>query len=276
VGIPAVIAVGISVASGVATIWNWFANRKKKNQKKDDAEETPQVAPELPVPNEVIIAVAHLRAHHATAAEIQAAADKAEAAGHCSLALALRNESAVLAAAEKFAAELGHDVPAEPLRFKSPFDSVGDEQWTKYVKQSRTHRSNSVSDNFKLGTYQLSARDLADAEFMISAKKVDEEGHSVWIGEWAPGYSLEDFLASSEIQYNAFLALSRLHASRISKKYSKVIGTTIESQQVTLSGLLAVAKKAGQGGLESWLKSAKERSKFRDTTERYLKFNGMF
>lgn len=275
-GIPAVIAVGISVASGVATLWNWFANRKKKNQKKDDAEETPQVAPELPVPNEVIIAVAHLRAHHATAAEIQDAADRAEAAGHRSLALALRNESAVLAAAEKFAAELGHDVPAEPQCFTSLLDGVTDEQWTKYVKQSRTHRPNSVSDNFKLGVYQLSARDLADAEFMVSAKKVDEEGHSVWIGEWAPGYSLEDFLASSELQYEAFLALSRLHASRIAKKYSKVIGTTIESKSVTLSGLMAVAKKAGLGGLESWLKSAKERSKFRDTTERYLKFNGMF
>jgi len=272
--LPTLIVVGAAVVSGVTSVLAWLEKRREAKKK----EESERIRPlrEHPIPNEVIIAVAHLRAHHATAEEIKSAADHAEKSNHARLALALRNEAAVLAAAEKFSAELGKDVPAEPMKFVSPLSSVSDEAWTKYVKQSRTHRRDAVSDNFRLGTYQLSARDLADAGFMVSAKKVDEDGRSVWVGEWVPGKSLEDFLASTEQQYEAFVALSKMHAEAIAKRHADVIGSTTESQGVTLSGLMAVARKAGLGGLASWLKSAKERSTFRATTERYEKLNGIF
>ena len=68
----------------------------------------------------------------------------------------------------------------------------------------------------------------------------------------------------------------KLHATVIGKKHAAVIGQKIEDQDATLSGLLAVAKKAGLGGLASWVKSAKERSTFKDTTESYQQLNGIF
>jgi hypothetical protein len=276
--VPVIVIVGVAVVTGVAGLISWFGRKKTPKTEAGDEKQPDdkQPAAEKPIPRDVILAVAHLRQHHATADEIVAAAEKAELAGHAPLATALRNEAAVLAAAEEFSDEMEKETANHAIAFVSPLPDVSEEQWTKYVKKSRTHRGNAVSDNFKLGAYQLSARELADAGFMTSAKKVDEEGHSVWVGEWAPGKSLEEFLSSPAQQYEALVALTKLHAGRIAEKHAEVIGTTIESEKVTLSGLLAVARKAGQGGLASWLKSAKERSSFKDTTERFKQFNGMF
>ena len=275
--VPVVVIVGVAVVTGVVGLVNWFTKKKppktEAGEKKVDDEKKPA---EKPIPRDVILAVAHLRQHHATADEIVAAAEKADLAGHAQLATALRNEAAVLAAAEEFSDEMTKEAANGAVDFASPLADVSEEQWTKYVKKSRTHRGNAVSDNFKLGADQLSARELADVGFMTCAKKVDEEGHSVWVGEWAPGKSLEEFLSSPAQQYEALVELTKLHAGVIGMKHAAVIGTTIEGETVSLSGLLSVARKAGQGGLAGWLKSAKERSSFRDTTERFKQFNGMF
>jgi hypothetical protein len=275
--VPVIVIVGVAVVTGVAGIVNWFTKKKppkaEAGAKKDDEKKPVE---EKPIPRDVILAVAHLRQHHVTADEIVAAAEKAELAGHAQLATALRNEAAVLAAAEEFSEDMAQEPVKGAVTFVSPLPDVSEEQWTKYVKKSRTHRGNAVSDNFKLGAYQLSARELADVGFMTCAKKVDEEGHSVWVGEWAPGKSLEEFLSSPAQQYEALVELTKLHAAVVAKKHTAIIGTTIENEKVTLSGLLSVARKAGQGGLASWLKSAKERSSFKDTTERFKQFNGMF
>ena len=276
--LPVVIVVGAAAVTGVMAVLTWLGIRKPTTEDKDKAKgkNVKQPDAEKPIPNDVILAVAHLRMHHATADEIVAAAEKADLAGHATLAPALRNEAAVLSAAEQFSEETALELTKDAVRFISPLSEANEEEWTKYVKLSRTHRGNAVSDNFRLGAYQLSARDLADAGFMTTAKKVEEEGHAVWVGEWAEEHSLEDFLKSPSEQYDALVALTKLHAGIIAEKHQDVIGTTIENEKVTLSGLLAVARKAGRGGLASWLKSAKERSSFRDTTERFKKLNGIF
>lgn len=283
--LPLIVVVGASAMAGAASVLAWLGFRKptkdgdeKESGNKEEGGDEKVVKSQepKPIPKDVILAVAHLRQHHAAADEIVAAAEKAELAGHAQLALALRNEAAVLAAAEKFSEETANEVISDAVRFMSPLENVSEEQWTKFVKKSRTHRTNSVSDNYRLGAYQFSARDLADAGYMTAAQKVEEEGHAVWVGEWADGRSLEDFLKSPTQQYEALVGLTKLHAGVVAKKHQKVIGSTIENQTVTLSGLLGVARKAGIGGLASWIKSAKERSVFRDTTERYEKLNGIF
>jgi len=262
--VPVIIVAGAAVLAGISGLVSWWKSRgKKKDEPKTQ-----------PLPPDVAQAVAHLREKMATAAEVGLAADLADKAGHVKLGAALRSEAGVLEVAEKFAEEM-HKQQA-PVVFQSPLDGVTDEAWTKFVKRSRSARPSTVSAKYQLGMFAMTARDLADAGFMTTAQKQDEDGHSVWMGEWAPGKSLDEFIASPQQQYDAFMALTKLHATVIGKQKVSIIGEEIEGQKATLSGLLAVAKKAGLGGLASWVKSAKERSTFKDTTERYQQLNGIF
>lgn len=258
------VVIGMAVAVGTAAaVATWLGLR---------APGTVRVG-ETPVPVDVLRAVLAVRQHQATAAELRAAALKAARVGHASLAAALRDEAAVLAAAEAFADAAG--VTLE-LVYPSPLRDVDNADWTSYVQRSRTARPSAVAPDGRLGCYALAMRELADAGWMLDARKQQVDGRSRWTGTWADGRSETAFLADPAEQYEALAALSKLHARVILGHHDDLIGAELEKQHATLSGLLGVARRAGLGGLRGWATDAAQRKKFPETTAAYARLNGIF
>jgi len=226
-----------------------------------------------PVPVDVLRAVLAVRQHQATAAELQAAALTAARAGHASLAVALRDEAAVLAAGEAFADAAG--VALEAV-YPSPLPGVGDAAWTAYVRRSRVARPSAVSPDNRCGAYALSARELADAGWMLDARKEQVGGRLCWTGTWAPDRAEEAFLADPAEQLDALTALTRLHARVVEGRHADVLGRELEGQAATLSGLLGVCRRAGLGGLRGWVEDPAQRKRFPETTAAYARLNGIF
>ena len=264
------LVVGGAVVGAASRALDWIADRQKQDGK--------------PVPQAVIDAVLALRADKATAAMLRDAATQAEACGAegtAKLVATLRRQAAALDhAAHAAAGALALEGP-EPETFPSPLAGVDDADWTCYVRRARVARLASISPSYRLGAFALSARELADAGVMSEARKGEWQGRrGVWLGEWADGRSEAAFLASTEQQYAALVALTQLHARAITARHADVIdghGTAqINGQTVTLSGLLAVARKAGLGGLRQWVTSEEDRAAFPESGALFARFNGLF
>jgi hypothetical protein len=261
---PPVVIVGIAVAVGAATAFaTWLGLR---------APTTVRVGAQ-PVPVDVLRAVLAVRQHQATAAELRDAAVKAARHGHASLAVALRDEAAVLAAAEAFADAAGVTLQ---ITYPSPLRDVDTASWTTYVQRSRVARPSAVAPDGRLGCYALTARELADAGWMLDARKALRDGRLGWTGTWADGRSEAAFLADPAEQYEALTALAKLHGRVLVRHHEDLIGQEIEGQPATLSGLLGVCRRAGLGGLRGWAADAAQRKKFPETTAAYARLNGIF
>jgi hypothetical protein len=261
---PPVIIVGIAVAVGaVSALATWLGLRPPG---------TVRVG-EVPVPVDVLRAVLAVRKHQATAAELRTAALKAARVGHASLAAALRDEAAVLAAAEAFADAAGVTLN---IVYPSPLRDVDNTDWTAYVQRSRTARPSAVAPDGRLGCYALATRELADAGWMLDARKQQVDGRQRWTGAWADGRSETAFLADPAEQYEALAAVSKLHARVVSGHHDDLLGQEIEGQHATLSGLLGVVRRAGLGGLRGWATDAAQRKRFPETTAAYARLNGIF
>jgi hypothetical protein len=261
-----VLVVGAAAVKGVSSALDWWSDRHKKNGGT--------------VPQAVIDAVLALRAGKATAAMLRDAATQAEACGAegaGKLAGTLRRQAANLEHAAHVAANaLALEAP-EPETLASPLTDVDDADWTCYVRRARVARLDSVSPSYRLGTFALSARELADAGAMLSAYKGEHGGRKgVWLGEWAEGQGQDTFLASAERQYDALIKLTQIQARAIVARHGAVLGTMIDGQVVTLSGLLAVARKAGLGGLRQWVTSEEDRAAFPESGALFARFNGLF
>ena len=218
-----------------------------------------------PVPVDVLRAVLSVRRHQASAPELRAAAITAERNGYASLAAALRDEAAVLAAAQRFAEV-----------YRSPLAGVPDEAWTLYVKRSRVARPSAVSADNRLGCFALTARELADVGWLTGARKARLNDRLCWVGEWAEGRGAESFLADDAEQYEALTALTQLHARALEQRFEDLLEREVEGQPATRSGLLGVARRAGLGGLRGWCEDPAQRKRFPETTAAYARLNGIF
>ena len=261
---PPVIIVGIAVAVGAASaLVTWLGLRPPT---------TVRVGAQ-PVPVNVLRAVLAVRKHQATAAELRQAAVTAAHAGLASLAAALRDEAAVLAAAESCADAAG---VALELVYPSPLRDIADAAWTAYVQRSRIARPSASAPDGRLGCYALSPRELADAGWMNDAHKAVRGGRLGWTGTWADGRSEAAFLADPAEQYEALAALAKLHGRVVVRHHDDLLGQGIEGQPATLSGLLGVCRRAGLGGLRGWATDAAQRKRFPETTAAYARLNGIF
>jgi hypothetical protein len=232
------------------------------------------------VPQAVIDVVLALRDGKATAEMLRTAATQAEAcgaAGTAKLAATLRRQAAVLEhAAHAAASALALEAP-EPETYAAPLADVDDADWTCYVRRARIAQLGTVSPSYRLGMFALSARELADAGLMSTSFKGERNGHKgVWLGEWVLGRGEAAFLGDGVQQYDAFVRLTQLQARRILAQHAAVLGTKILGQPVTLSGLLAVARKAGLGGLRQWVTSEEDRAAFPESGALFARFNGLF
>lgn len=262
---PVAIVIGLACAVGAAgAALTWLGLRP-----------APVRVGGAPVPLDVIKAVAAVRAHRASPALLRKAAARADWAGHASLAAALRDEAAVLTTAQEFASEAAAQLEVEPL-WPSPLPGVDDEHWSRYVRRSRMARPSAVSPDNRYGCFTLSARELADAGWMVDARKESVNGHLCWTGTWSPGHDELKFLRGVDEQHEALAALTRLHMRVVEGRHSDLVGQEIEGQPATLSGLLGVCRRAGLGGLRGWATDAAQRAKFPETTAAYARLNGVF
>jgi hypothetical protein len=162
--------------------------------------------------------------------------------------------------------------------YKSPFPNVSPEQWTKFANLSRAANPHSVTKDFHIGLFQFGARRLCDLKVMKNCRQETYQGKKVWTADWTPPWNLQKFLADTAYQYQLF-ANSNLDYGKkiaITPVLASMVGKEIDGKKVTLSGLLAVTRRAGFSGMQSWLKLPKDRRKFSTTTAEFNKLNGIF
>lgn len=151
-------------------------------------------------------------------------------------------------------------------------DWATNDQWRKYVKLMASGRLGTITKANFLGLFYMGARTLEDIGYLTNVKK-DTDG--VWRGTWVPPLTQEKFLASRDLQYDAFVKMTDRHAETILKRYKPQmydVSKASEGKFYTLSGLLAVAKMAGLGGLDKWINGDRKES----TTKEFAKFNAIF
>lgn len=203
----------------------------------------------------------------ANAAQLAEAAKVAETAGDYELAERFGARAVVYRELEQNR--------REALR-RSALPDVADEAWRRYVAAARVDDADGpdyISERFKLGLYGLDARTLADIGVVRGLRRGEWQGKEVWLADWAP--SAATWLEDPEQQYASLAKLSRVHARTIGKKYAATIGTEFEpGAPATLSGLIAVARIAGLGGLARFVASPEDR--FPNTVRAYRAANGIF
>jgi hypothetical protein len=210
--------------------------------------------PSPPPPLSLLQAAVGMAAGTATRAQLREAASLARATGFTALAEQLDLGADVRAALEQ--------APTDEDQHTSPIPDVSDAAWSTYVKRSVRGDLTEVTPQQRYGRYGFTRRHLHDLQLLTA------DG-------WSEACSEAQFLQSPELQYAALVDLTKLHLPLL-KLYRSVLGTDIEGQPATRSGLLAVARKAGRYGLQSWVRNPAERAQFSDTTALYRRFNGLF
>lgn len=157
-----------------------------------------------------------------------------------------------------------------PAVLPSPLSGVSEDAWTKYVLAWKTGKLNTVTAGMALGLWQTGMRLLQDVGMVKNVKLVPVNGKQVWKGEFVPPLTLDIFLSDASVQYEAFKRATVRDANYLRSKYA----SKMKADNITLSGLLAVARYAGLKGSELWLTKPEERKAA--TTAIYEKFKGYF
>jgi hypothetical protein len=121
--------------------------------------------------------------------------------------------------------------------------------------------------------FGMDARRLADVGLCSDPRKTvvgSEVG--VWTATWKKPISKPGYLKSLPVQYAGFRRSMLLMVPKV----RGFVGTVVDGKSCTLSGLLGVGHLAGQSGVESWVKDASVRKKFKSTTETFNLTNGIF
>jgi hypothetical protein len=168
------------------------------------------------------------------------------------------------------------NVMAPNATFPSPFPSVPAAAWTKFVKLLKGSDPREITSAYHLGLFGFGMPRLVDLGLASNPKKVQKNGRTVWDADWTAPASLESFLSSPSFQYHVFVKAVTADLREIAAKLPHAIGTDIDGQPATPSGLLAVTKQAGLKGLESWIADAEVRKTHSNTTAAFKKLNGIF
>jgi hypothetical protein len=158
----------------------------------------------------------------------------------------------------------------QPAVAESPWpDEVGEVDWRAYLRSVYL----APAERFGIGAFGLTPRLLERLGLMTNVRRTADG----WVGEWAGAMTEAAFARSLPAQVQAVTAISLLHQVEIGAILDAMVGKEIEGQTATVSGLLAVALRAGGAkGLESWLTHETDRGKFARTTEAYCRSNGIF
>lgn len=165
----------------------------------------------------------------------------------------------------------GFEEPDARTVVRSPLPRVSDQAWAGFTKVF-INPANDITPHFRYGLFEFSVRRLCDLGLMANPSTVDNSGRMVWVAQWIPPLTLRRFLSSKQGQYETFV--------KSMLDYSRSIDLdpldNIEGVKPSLSGLLAVAHRAGLQGLQTWVRSPEERVEFSHTTQFFLRANGIF
>lgn len=156
----------------------------------------------------------------------------------------------------------------------APLPSIEVAEWKRFAK-AFVNPANAVTETFRYGLFQLSVKRMCDLGLMTNPQPIStKSGRLVWSAQWVEPLSLRSFLADPARQYQAFCDSMRDYAN--AETVVQSIGREVDGRRATLSGLLAVAHRAGTQGLESWIESPAERLEFSHTTALFENVNGLF
>lgn len=157
----------------------------------------------------------------------------------------------------------------------SPIATVDHESWGVFVEtMAEPACAGVVNDGGFVGLFLFSMARLGALGVVTQLRREPrDDGGSAWVGEFVPPLTLETFLGEPLLQYRAF---KRSCAEYYKQLALMTVPAFIDGTEVSLSGLLAVAHRAGFKGLTKWLVSAEDRIGHPFTTETYLKANGVF
>jgi len=157
----------------------------------------------------------------------------------------------------------------------APIPNVNDDAWAVFVEcMAERQCARIVNDGGFVGLFLFSMARLGALGVVTNLRRQPrDDGGSAWVGDFVPPLTLEKFLDDHLLQYRAF---KRSCAEYYRQLEPLVVPAIIDGTEVSLSGLLAVAHRAGVKGLGKWLMSAEDRVAHPFTTETYLKCNGVF
>ena len=161
---------------------------------------------------------------------------------------------------------------AKPGR-DGPLPGIPIAHWERFITVMAIAPKQQVTPRYRLGTFGLDARRLADVGFMQSPRKVTVGSETgIWTGEWKRPLTTEKFLGSMPAQYTAF----KRSMARMTPAVAGFVGADIDGTKATLSGLLGVGHLAGEAGVKSWVEDPDVRKRFKATTANFTKTNGIF
>tara|TARA_R100001244_G_scaffold132394_1_gene108866 strand:- start:12812 stop:13249 length:438 start_codon:yes stop_codon:yes gene_type:complete len=145
------------------------------------------------------------------------------------------------------------------------------------VKCFRKGELDDIAPGGRLGIFGLNARSLNALGLSGGVITKRLYGTRVKLPKFYPPLTIRRFLASPQIQYNAFSKLQSeaMHSIKSSDIKNR-IGELIGGEPLTMSGLLGLVSQAGVKGARSWLNRPDERSRFPFTTKIFIKTNGIF
>ncbi len=238
------------------------------------------------------IILARIKLRTATIADVEKGAElatqlglQAEVMRLTALATAMKKKLREKNAAAAARAKPVPVAPKIPALVKSPLPKeVPEDAWREYTREMGTSTIGHVSPQYRLGVFQVSLPGLADLGFVkdLSRGKAaavgDYDGKTeVYTATWVPPYSLERFLSDAPLQVQAWNQQNLSNWARVRDRHVLELGSTILGQEVTGSGLLAVAAMGGPKGLDSFIKQTDEqRKKYPRTVAKFLETNGLF
>jgi hypothetical protein len=156
-----------------------------------------------------------------------------------------------------------------PVERPSPLKGIKHSQWVRFCNCLRDPRvADTITDAGHIGQYRFTWPRLSDLGWAV---RVERKG-KVWTGLLVPPLTMERFLASPRMQDQMFELSSADYTTRMHNR----VGTPIDGTPATLSGLLAVAHRAGLKGAHSWLINPQDRKRFPNTTRAFRVANGVF
>ena len=158
-------------------------------------------------------------------------------------------------------------------RTASPLPGIPLLAWERFVTVMAVSPPRQVTPRQRMGMFGMDARRLEDVGFVQGAHKSTVGGElGVWVGKWRAPLTTEKFLASTPAQYEAF----KRSCARLAPRVQGLVGTVVDGQPCSLSGLLGVGHLAGEEGVQSWVANPKTRARFGATTRMFRKTNNLF